>query len=141
MAVDFQQPPPFPLSTAAGAASHGLVTASGSTDRRSALQPYGGAGEVFSGPERTHQGLPTIPGPLPDSLYQDRPLFGGVLAFNSPWEYTEGEPMRGGFELILGRPSLSMIEGEQQAAQAFEAPATWREAPPVMSICRQVPTT
>lgn len=133
-------PPPVPVETAAGAAAVGNPAGSGKVAPWNQLQPYYGPGLVPSSAQQLDQGDPSLTDLPPDSLYQDRPLYGGVQTLTAFDEYVAPPPFAGGFVVMANRPPLAMIEGEQMGPQTFEAPASWRDAPAVVDLCRRIPT-
>lgn len=133
-------PAPIDPATAAGGAAHGHVVGSGSVAHRNQLSPYYGPGLTPSQPAQVlTTGDPSIPDLPPDSLYADRPMRGGVQTLSAFGQYVPNPPLMGGFVLMAHRPALAPMEGETMSAQAYESAATWREAPPVLKLCRSVP--
>lgn len=134
-------PPPIPADTAAGAAAVGRVAGSGMVPHRNELEPYGGPGLVPSLPgQPLVSGDPSIPDLPPDSLYADRVMRGGVQTLSAFGEFLPRPPLMGGFVLMAHRPALAPMEGETMQPQSFESATSWREAPPILKLCRSVPT-
>jgi hypothetical protein len=126
--------------TTAGGAAAGQWVGSGEVAPWNALGPYGGAGLVPAGPQQLAQGSPDFAVSLPDSLYQSRPLYGGVRTLSAYAEYTEGPPNLGGFTLMAHRPPLALLEGVRMEATPFIQDASWRDAPSVVDLCQRTPT-
>lgn len=133
-----EQPAPVSVDTLAGAAQLGDTSGSGEVAPWNQLQPYGGAGVGTMGRAVLGQGLPALPDLPPDSVYQDRALFGGVRTFPAFGEYLPEPPLSGGFRLMANRPPIVMVEGGAMQPQSYVEPAEWREAPPVVNLCRTV---
>lgn len=140
-AVVEQEPLPLPVGTLAGAAQDGLPSGSGAVQEANQLQPYGGPGLVPGAPFTLETDAPIITQNPPDSLLQDRPLHGGVRTLTAFGEYLPPPPNAGGFQVLAGRPPQAPILGDQMQAAAIVTDATWREAPPVLDLCRRVPVT
>lgn len=135
-----QQPVPTRNEyTTAGGAAAGEWVGSGEVAPWNALGPYGGAGLVPAGPYQLAQGSPDFALMPPDSIYQSRPLFGGVRTLSAYGEYAEGAPNLGGFTMLAHRPPLAPMEGEQMAATPFVSDASWRAAPSVVDLCPRTP--
>lgn len=135
------EPPNVPTATASGGAARGGLAGSGSVATVNQLAPYdGGANLVPSGSHVLGQGTPFLLDLPPDSLYQSRPLYGGVRTLSAFREYIADAPFTGGFVELTGRPALAPMFGETMPAQSYGTPASWRDAPPVLSLCRKVPT-
>lgn len=138
-ATPVQQPPDVPIGVLAGAAARGLVSGSGETRAATELQPYGGPGLVPSMPQVIAVDADILLDLPPDSLYQDRPLHGGVQTLSAFGEYVPGPPFTGGFQELVGRPALAPMMGGSMQAQAFTNDASWREAPSVLDLCQRTP--
>lgn len=129
-----------PPGTAAGAAAIGNPSGSGRVPVGSQLQPYGGAGGQF--PMQPHElgaDAPYLVDLPPDSLYADRAMRGGVYAFPAFAQFKPMPPNAGGYGLMGYRRPQAPTEAEQMPAQSFVSDASWRDAPPVVDLCRRVP--
>lgn len=137
---DTPTPPDVSTATLAGASAYGETRGSGAVAPWNQLQSYAGEAQItpmMPGRELV-AGLPYIADLPPDSLYADRPMHGGVQTFPAFGQYLPEPPMTGGFRVLANRPPLVMVEGGAMEAQAYEAPAEWRDAPPVTNLCRTV---
>lgn len=133
------QPPAVADTNAAGASARGMVTGSGEVAQHSQLAPYGGAGQAYQLPHVLGQDAPYFLDLPPDSLYADRLLVGGVRGFSTFSQFVPLPPNMGGFEIMAFRPPLAPLMGPQMAAQSYATDASWRDAPPVVDLCRRVP--
>lgn len=132
--------PPTQPDTTYAAAQAGNVTGSGEVAPWNQLQPYGGAGISAIAPRVIGQGNPDIPQLPGQSLYQDRPLYGGVSTFPAFGQFRRPPSFAGGFTLMAHRPPLALLEGQQMQPQQFATDATWREASSIVNLCQRTPS-
>lgn len=132
-------PAPLPLATLAGRAQLGGIGGSGSTETWTALQPSYTNGHALTQDVGHHQlvsDAAQLPARTPDSLLVDRPLFGGVRT-ESEFGGFQDEVMIGGYVMLANRGALVQLVAERMAPQSDAIPAVWRDAPPVVSLCRR----
>lgn len=131
------QPEPAPLGTLVGAKQAGNASGSGAVQLGVAESPYGGPGLVPGVPTTQQTDAPIITQMPPDSLLQDRPLHGGLTTLTAFGEYKPLPPNQGGFQVLAGRQPQALVFGEKMGPNSVASDATWREAPPVLDLCRK----
>lgn len=134
-------PPPTPTATLAGAAQLGRGGGSGNVELWNILQ-RGPANQQMLVEDIGQRVVVTStqiePPRIPDSLFTDRAVRGGVRSSAAPAEFQENRPNLGGHVVMANRPPqvLLQVDTQQQPAQ-WVSPAEWREAPPVTNLCRR----
>lgn len=133
--------PAVPVATAAGAAAVGDPTGSGRVVYGTGLQPryLGDGGQTSQLQQPQSSDAPILVDLPPDSLYVSRQLYGGAVSFPAVNQFKPRPPLLGGFQVMTRPFPASSLEGEAMEAQAYTQPATWRDAPPVVDLCRRTP--
>lgn len=138
-AAPAELPAPLPTNTLQGAAQLGGMSGSGAVEPWHALQLSYANQQSIREDVGHHQLVADVP-QLPDlpaaSLYADRPLFGGVRTAPQLDSYRD-EVMIGGHTVMANRPPLVMVEADTMAPQTWATPTEWRDAPPVVDLCRR----
>jgi hypothetical protein len=133
------QLPAIPLATAAGQAAIGNPSGSGRVPGGIGFGPYDGGGRSSELPFVLSSDAPILVDLPPDSLYVTRAMRGGAVSFPAFGQFKPKPPLMGGFEQIAFSPAAAPLDGDQMEPQSLASPTTWRDAPPVVDLCRRTP--
>lgn len=130
-------PLPVDPDTLAGAYQLGLDGGSGMVPRHRAWTEPDMGGRVELHPHVV-QSVPVLDSTrIPESWYQDRPLFGGYRAAPHFREFLDEPGMTGGYTIMAGR--VPFIIGEPELMPAESNGGTSFREPPTPEVCRSVP--